>query len=361
MRYLYSLVFLGVGLLLSHGVIALECGDYDFPACQASSMQFSGGFQAVSGYGGFGGGECQATKVPVVFIHGNGDEAINWGAPPTQTATGYPLPEHSVYEAFVASGYNNCELYGLTYLSQSERSLPGFNYHSYSKQKMISEFIDSIKAYTGKDQVDIVAHSLGTSMALSAIERFNQWGSVRRFVNIAGAVKGLQSCLYTGYANPIFPTCAGQNLYDKYMFGLFPSTEALFVSWGRNDWTGKRGSRSMRKAPANNPMTSFYTISAGYQDQIHCSTLLGFPKCVNGALFDYSSNVKAQLDVGIGSLATQLDFNFNDWSITNLMGGDTDGVGHFGSKINTGTIIHNMLATDCTHMTCANGYSGKVD
>ncbi|MBU1239347.1 hypothetical protein KJ865_06525 [Myxococcota bacterium] len=38
-------------------------------------------------HGGFGGGDCTVTHVPVIFIHGNGDEAKNWDYP---NSTGVP-------------------------------------------------------------------------------------------------------------------------------------------------------------------------------------------------------------------------------------------------------------------------------
>jgi len=49
-----------------------------------SSYQFAGGFNPASAAnGGFGGGTCTATHTPIVFLHGNGDEAKNWDYPPS--------------------------------------------------------------------------------------------------------------------------------------------------------------------------------------------------------------------------------------------------------------------------------------
>ncbi|WP_299975638.1 hypothetical protein [uncultured Pseudoteredinibacter sp.] len=344
----------------SQDAMSLSCGSYSFPACSAAEDQFDGGFTPPNGYGGFGGGQCSASKTPVIFIHGNGDHAINWDAPPTQTAQGYSLPNRSVYDEFKAQGYNDCELFGITYLSAQERSLPGSNYHEQDKQEILADFIDSVKAYTGKSKVDIVAHSLGVSMALSSLKRYGQWGSVRRFINIAGAVRGLQSCRYVGYANPLFPTCAGQNVFDSYTFGLHPSTGAFYVSWGRNDWTGSSSNKSMRRSPQYNSAVKFYTLHAGFRDQVHCSTLIGFSSCDSGALFNSRSNVPAQLNVGAGSIANTIDLDFDDFSPLNLLGGDADGVGHFGAKINTGAILYKMLSSNCSGAACAGQYSGPV-
>ena len=71
-----------------------------------------------------------------------------------------------------------------------------------------------------------------------------------------------------------------------------------------------------------------------------------------------SPNIKAQLNVGAGSTAEQLDFNFADWSPFNLKGGDADGVGHFKAKNNTGAIIYQMLTSDCTDLDCKGAYAG---
>jgi hypothetical protein len=85
------------------------------------SNQFAGGFSPSNApYGGFGGGSCTATHTPIVFLHGNGDEAKNWDYP---SSTGVL----SVYDQFKAAGYNDCELFGLTWLSSSERGAPQLN------------------------------------------------------------------------------------------------------------------------------------------------------------------------------------------------------------------------------------------
>ena len=153
--------FAMAGLLLGNSANALECGDFAFPKCSAPDVQYAGGFNPQVGYGGFGGGECTASKTPVVFIHGNVDRAINWDSPVVGTVEGYPPPGRSVYDEFKQRGYNDCELFGVTYLSGAEQERAEVNYHHPDKYKILNGFINAVKAYTGKDQVDIVAHSLG--------------------------------------------------------------------------------------------------------------------------------------------------------------------------------------------------------
>lgn len=309
---------------------------------QGGSNQFAGGFSPSNApYGGFGGGTCTATKTPVVFLHGNGDEAKNWDYP---SSTGVP----SVYDELKAAGYNDCELFGLNYLSSSERSLPQYNYHQPSKGDMISDFVWDVLAYTGASQVDVVAHSLGATMGLFAIEENNQWSYVRRFVAISGGLRGLPICWWVGYANPYYPTCGSQNVYNSDIFGFYPH------SW--STWNPRMGNGGFRDYPAG-LSTRFYSIGADVHDQILCGTYSSVSGCGDSAVFDSRSNVYSQLDVGHGTPATGLDFDLADWTIYNLGGGDTDGVGHFRAKNNTGRIQRNMLTTSCTGTGCCSGYT----
>lgn len=302
--------------------------------------QFAGGFAPLSARnGGFGGGNCTAERTPVIFVHGNGDEAKNWDAP---SATGVP----SVYETFAGAGYNPCELFGITWLSKSERGTPQFNYHRPEKAAMLESFIGEVLDYTGQDQVDIVSHSLGVTAALHAIEG-DAAPLVRRFIAIAGGMRGLTACYSVGYANGLAPTCGSQNIFDSDIFGFYP--DSLFV---RN---ARMGNGGFRDVPASSD-TIFYSLRAGTHDQILCSGAGFIAGCDDSALFDSHSNVGAQLDVGHGSNAASLDFEMSDWTVFNLAGGDSDGVGHFRAKKNTGQIQVNMLADACAGTDCCTGY-----
>jgi pimeloyl-ACP methyl ester carboxylesterase len=340
----------------------LECGKFTFPKCSGPDYQYGKSFKPRLGFGGFGGGSCVATKTPVVFIHGNGDRATNWDSPVTGPVRNFPAPENSVYDEFKVRGYNECELFGITYLNRDERRVPQLNYHGPDKYKIIIEFIEAVKSYSGKPQVDVVAHSLGVSMTIAALTYYdsqsqprNAWDSIRKFVNIAGGIRGLSSCLYVGYANVLAKTCGSEYVFNRYIFGFYPDTGTLI---GYNAWTGPDGPFSMRRAPTVHPNKDFYTIHAGEHDQIHCSTIQGLLDCSKGALFVKNANVRAQLNVGAGDTARQLDFDFKDWSPFVLMGGDTDGIGHFKAKNNTGEIIYQMLNSDCTDLDCKGTYTG---
>src|SRR3954449_4509913 len=112
--------FLLPALLAPTPAQALECGAFTFPKCSGEDVQYAGSFDPKVGHGGFGGGACRATKTPVVFIHGNGDRAINWASPVVGTIQGHVPPTRSVYDEFKHRGYNDCELFGVTYLSRDE-------------------------------------------------------------------------------------------------------------------------------------------------------------------------------------------------------------------------------------------------
>lgn len=302
------------------------------------NYQFAGGFNpAGASYGGFGGGTCTAVKTPIVFLHGNGDEARNWDYP---SSTGVL----SVYDEFKAAGYNDCELFGINWLSSSEKGAPQSNYHKAAKAILIRDFIQAVKTYTGKSQVDVIAHSMGATVGMHGIDYGNLWGSVRKFVSISAGLRGLASCLWMGYANPYATTCGSQNVFDSNTFGFYPNYNSRMADGG------------FRDRPSGKT-TQFYSLRAGTNDQITCSTVSSYAGCGDTSKFDTYSNVKAQLNVGSGATATQYDYDFSDWTIYNTGGGDSNGVGHFRAKNNTGKIQRNMITGTCTGTGCCSGYA----
>jgi pimeloyl-ACP methyl ester carboxylesterase len=318
--------------------MALECGSYSFPHCSGPQAQYAGGFNPGTGDGGFGGGSCRATKTPIVFIHGNGDRATGWDAPAGGSVRS--VARRSVYDELKHRGYNDCELFGVTYLDEREQEHPEGNFHRPEKYRVIIDFIRAVKAYSGSQRVDLIAHSLGVSMTLASLQTHDGWSDVRRFINIAGGLRGLDSCLYTGPANPLAPTCGSENMLNHQIFGFYPNG---------NDWTGVGTKYSLREMPKRHREVSFYTIDAGANDQIHCAALRGTSDCSSGALFDHASNVRAQLNIGTGAT-----------TLTAAQGGDSDGVGHFNARNNAGTIIYTMLNTDCRGLNCKGSYRGPV-
>lgn len=278
------------------------------------AAQFAGGFQPSNApYGGFGGGNCLAARTPIVFVHGNTVNAQYFAAP---TSDGRP----TVYATLKAAGYNDCELYGITYLAPSEqgKAPEPLNYHTATKAARIRDFVNAVKAYTGKPKVIIIAHSMGVTVAAHGLTYGNLWGSVEAFINVAGGLRGLATCLAVGYANPLFPTCGSQNFFDSNIFGFWPDGAA----GASNPRTGTSSSLGFRKEPARRPAVRFYTISGGSSDAI-----VGGVQCK----YDAAAAVKAQLDVAIDHLST---------------------------FTNTGAIMANMLAGSCSGTGCCAGYAG---
>jgi pimeloyl-ACP methyl ester carboxylesterase len=278
-----------------------------------ASNQFAGGFNPSNAPdGGFGGGSCVATRTPVIFVHGNSVNATFFAKPSTSGAP-------SVYDTLKAAGYNDCELFGITYLSPSEQAAQQLNFHTSTKAARIRDFIKAVKTYTGKSKVNILAHSMGVTVALHGITFGSLWGSIDTFVNVAGGLKGLSSCLSVGFANPAFPTCGSQNLFDSNTFGFWPDGAA----GASNPRTGTSASVGFRREPERRPAVRFFTISGGSSDEI-----VGGDQCK----FNASTALKAQINVGVD---------------------------HLSSFTNTGAIMNTMLNSACTGTACCAGYAGS--
>lgn len=304
-----------------------------------ADAQFAGGFAPSNApYGGFGGAaNCTATRTPVIYVPGNGDDARNFDFP---SSSGAPSP----YAALKAAGYKDCELFGINWLSTSERQTPTLNYHTYTKADRVRDFIVDVLAYTGASQVDVIGHSMGVTVALHALERFSLQSKLRRFIAISGAVRGLSVCTMVGYANPYYPTCGSQNIWDSDIFGFYPTMNARMQNDG------------FRDTPSRFTAARFYSISADEHDGFACPTNAFTSTCGDTALFDARSNVISQLDVGYGSTSLDVDFDWTDYSPYVAGGGDIDGVGHFRAKNNTGAIQARMLKTTCSGTGCCTGY-----
>ena len=308
-------------VLVGCGVSEIASGDDD-EAATSSSAKFAGGFTpSHAPYGGFGGASrCTASRTPVVFLHGNGEGTADWFRP---ASDGGP----SVPARFAAAGYRGCELFGVTWLSSAARAQRTMNTHDAGKADLVAGFVADVLRYTGAARVDLVGHSMGVTVGLHAADRGQLWGRLRRFVSIAGGLRGLDSCLPWGTANPLLPACWAQAVYDPDLFGFYPAFNPRLEAGG------------FRARPAQHPNVQFASIRAGASDEILC------PSC-GSALFDAAPNLVAQLDVGVGRPA-EGDHD------------DTSGVGHLRARRDTGVIQVNLLTTSCAGAACCAGYTGR--
>ena len=180
----------------------------------------------VSG-GSYGGKQNDSDTVinqPVIFIHGNSDSALGTGA----SFTGWTAS----INYFLSQGHKTSELYATTW-GPADPALSIYQYHSKAYLTKIRAFIQAVKAYTGAAKVDVIAHSMGVTLARKAIlggaasdlmdgGDYNLGppltGIIDTIVGIAGSNRGLVNCYLNG---PTTPACSDTNgFYPGYLIGL---------------------------------------------------------------------------------------------------------------------------------------------
>ncbi|CAA93529.2 LIPaSe related [Caenorhabditis elegans] len=170
--------------------------------------------------GSFGGKSFPQEKVkhsPIVFIHGNSDSALKYGN--DQYQSGWD----TVVQYFMDRGYTLAELYGISY---GDRNMTQSVFRVFNCQDLLlhRQLLLSVLVYTGARHIDIIAHSMGVSIARAIIQggKFTSekescdLGSdfsslIGTFIAISSANYGMCSC----EAGTAFPAC------DKEI-GFFP-------------------------------------------------------------------------------------------------------------------------------------------
>ena len=248
--------------------------------------------------GGSYGGKASSTDTvvnqPVIFIHGNSDKAIGTGV---AGQTGW----NAAIDYFLSHGYKTSELYATTW-GPADSSLSAYQYHSKTYVMKIRKLIEAVKAYTGATKVDIVAHSMGVTLARKAIlggyatdaADGGQYyigppltSSVDTFVGIAGANRGLTSCYQTGGSTP---TCAATN-------GLYPGY-----------WNGV-GVSGLSAYLANLQSSSSYEGSYRYSIWSSVDEVIGYGDVV---YYDYTSRIPGQTGEKTYSSAPYGHFGLKD-------------------------------------------------
>jgi pimeloyl-ACP methyl ester carboxylesterase len=155
-----------------------------FPVIEDASLA-----KPVIGFGAAG----PATRTPVIFLHGNNDT-------PFPTACN-PYGRMQAMAQFLAdNGYATSELWGLGYQGdrcdvngdQTLRSRIGHT--NAANVPDLRRFVRAVLAYTGARQVDIVAHSLGVTLAREWLRQDDDQHTVRRMVAIDGPNHGIINC-----------------------------------------------------------------------------------------------------------------------------------------------------------------------
>ena len=153
----------------------------DFPILQDKEWGYR-----LGGWGGIARGH-PLRHHPVIFIHGNTGDADDWDE-----------PGRSVRKRFLEAGYSSQELWALSYNGKTTKELPPALQCRTDNETNIPDlaaFVQAVLAYTGAAKVDIVAHSLGVTIARGTLAAHPDWSQViEDFVAIAGANHGTTVC-----------------------------------------------------------------------------------------------------------------------------------------------------------------------
>jgi pimeloyl-ACP methyl ester carboxylesterase len=169
---------------------------------------------------GFGSGTGPVAHTPVVFLHGNNDTPYPTACNP------YGHMQHFA-DYFLAHGYRPSELWGLGYqgdqcdllADQTLRSAVGHT--SVASVPDLRAFVHAVLDYTGAEQVDIVAHSLGGTIAREWLRQDGSYDLVRSLVTVASPHHGIINCS----PSPL-------NYWQLPALGGFTPTSAVCVELG---------------------------------------------------------------------------------------------------------------------------------
>lgn len=155
-----------------------------FPVIEDTSLH-----KPIIGFGAAG----PVRRTPVIFIHGNNDT-------PFPTACN-PFGRMQAFAQFFAdSGYSTGELWGIGYegdqcdLGTDPTRRSSIAHTNAANVPDLRRFVAAVREFTGAREVDIVAHSLGVTIAREWIRQDDAARTVRRFVAIDGPNHGIINC-----------------------------------------------------------------------------------------------------------------------------------------------------------------------
>lgn len=155
-----------------------------FPVIEDTSLG-----KPVIGFGAAG----PVMRTPVIFLHGNNDT-------PFPTACN-PYGRVQALAQFLAdNGYSTSELWGLGYegdqcdLAGDQTRRSSIAHTNAANVPDLRRFVRAVLAFTGVKEVDIVAHSLGVTIAREWMRQDDAYRQVRRLVAIDGPNHGIINC-----------------------------------------------------------------------------------------------------------------------------------------------------------------------
>jgi pimeloyl-ACP methyl ester carboxylesterase len=143
----------------------------------------------VIGFGAAG----PAVRTPVIFLHGNNDT-------PFPTACNPYGRMQAMAQYLADNGYATTELWGLGYqgdqcdLAADPTRRSSIAHTNAANVPDLRRFVRAVLDFTGAKQVDIVAHSLGVTLAREWVRQDEAERTVRRFVAIDGPNQGIINC-----------------------------------------------------------------------------------------------------------------------------------------------------------------------
>ena len=142
---------------------------------------------------GFGSDVGRVEHVPVIFLHGNNDTPFATACNPFGRIQAFA-------QFFLDHGYRPSELWGLGYqgdqcdLAQDNTHRSGISHTTAVAVPLLRQFVQAVLDFTGAKRVDIIAHSLGVTVAREWMLQDNAYRKVRGLVAIDGPNHGIIDC-----------------------------------------------------------------------------------------------------------------------------------------------------------------------
>ena len=128
----------------------------------------------------------------VVLVHGNAAGTSGWD---------------NTYNRLLDSSYQPQQIF----VPQWGTSNPALNNHSGSEETPVRQALQDALNSSCTGRIDVIAHSMGVTLAAQQIIKLGRAADVDTFVGIAGAYRGLRSCGFYPFNVPT-PTCGRYGL-----------------------------------------------------------------------------------------------------------------------------------------------------